>query len=69
MAVAEESGLIVCRANAYRTLAELLWATGRTQAAAEAAGRALALDEAKLNVVAAEATRRRFSALLATAAE
>ncbi len=67
VAVAEESGLIVCRANAYRTLAELLWATGSTQAAAEAAGRALALDEAKVNVVAAEATRQRFSALLATA--
>ena len=67
VAAAEESGLIVCRANAYRTLAELLWAAGRPDAAATAAGRALALDEAKVNVVAAATTRRRFSELLETA--
>jgi hypothetical protein len=65
VATADATGLIVCRANAHRTLAELLWATGRTQGAATAAQRALSLDEAKGNAVAAAATRERFSELLA----
>ena len=50
---AEKTALIVCCANAHRTLAELLWATGRTHAAATAVRRALALDEAKANAAAA----------------
>jgi hypothetical protein len=65
VATADATGLIICRANAHRTLAELLWATGRTQGAASAAQRALSLDEAKGNAVAAAATRERFSELLA----
>ncbi|MDP9133579.1 MAG: AAA family ATPase [Actinomycetota bacterium] len=63
---AEKTGLIVCCANAHRTLAELLWATGRTHAAAAAARRALVLDEAKANAAAAAATRQRFPRLLAS---
>jgi DNA-binding SARP family transcriptional activator len=62
--VADATGLIICRANAHRTLAEMLWATGRTEAAATAAHQALALDEAKANVAAAATTRARFSELL-----
>jgi hypothetical protein len=62
--VADATGLIICRANAHRTLAEMLWATGRTAAAATAARQALALDEAKANVAAAASTRERFSELL-----
>jgi hypothetical protein len=64
VAAADATGLIVCRANAHRTLAELLWATGRTRAAAIAARRALALDDTKANAVAAATTRERFSRLL-----
>ena len=64
VAAAEETSLIVCCANAHRTLAELLSATGRTHGAATAARRALALDEAKGNAVAAATTRQRFSLLL-----
>jgi hypothetical protein len=64
VAAADATGLIVCRANAHRTLAELLWATGRTHAAAIAARRALALDDTKANAVAAATTRERFSRLL-----
>ena len=64
VAAADATGLIICRANAHRTLAELLWATGRTRDAATAAQTAVSLDEAKANVVAAAATRERFSALL-----
>jgi Tetratricopeptide repeat len=56
--------LILSRANAQRTLAELLWATGRTDEAVAAVRRALELDEAKANAVAAAATRTRFAALL-----
>jgi hypothetical protein len=55
--------VITC-ANAHRTLAELLRATGRTEEAATAARRALDLDEAKANAVAAARTRRRFAELL-----
>jgi DNA-binding SARP family transcriptional activator len=68
VAVADATGLVVCRANAHRTLAELLWATGRTEGAATAAQRAVSLDEAKANVVAAAATRERFSELLGSPA-
>jgi hypothetical protein len=64
VAAADSTGLVVCRANAHRTLADLLWATGHTEGAATAAQRALSLDEAKGNAVAAAATRERFSALL-----
>jgi hypothetical protein len=65
VATADATGLIICRANAHRTLAELLCATGRMQGAASAAQRTLSLDEAKGNAVAAAATRERFSELLA----
>ena len=66
VAATDATGLIVCSANAYRTLAELLWATGRSDAAATAARRALALDEAKANAVAAATMRQRFSGLFAS---
>jgi hypothetical protein len=58
---------VLCRANAHRTLAELLWASGRCEEAAHAVRRALALDDAKANAVAAAATRERFAALPAWA--
>jgi hypothetical protein len=58
VAVADATSLIVCAADAHRTLAGLLWATGRRDAAARHAGRALRLDEAKGNRAAAAATRR-----------
>jgi hypothetical protein len=58
---AEGTGLVVFCANAYRTLAEVLLAAGRGEEASTAAGRALALDQAKGNIVAAVATRRRFA--------
>jgi DNA-binding SARP family transcriptional activator len=64
VAASDATGLLICRANAHRTLAELLLATDRPQAAAEAARRALALDEEKGNAVAAAGTRRHFAALL-----
>ena len=48
-----------------RTLADLLWTTGRMDEAATHARRALALDEAKLNTAAAKITRQHFSRLLA----
>jgi hypothetical protein len=63
-AAAETTRLSLCRANAQRTLAELLCATGRTEEAADAVRRALALDEAKANAVAAARTRDRFARLL-----
>ena len=55
---------MICRANAHRTLAELLLACGPPEEAAASALRALALDEAKGNTVAAASTRRRFAELL-----
>ena len=67
VAASDATGLILCRANAHRTLAELLWATGQTDAAAPAARRALALDESKANAAAAASTRQRFARLLASA--
>jgi hypothetical protein len=56
--------MIVFSASAYRTLAEVLVAAGQDEEAAAAAARALALDRAKVNSVAAAATRRRFASLL-----
>jgi tetratricopeptide (TPR) repeat protein len=61
--LAADPTLIVFSADAQRTLAEVLRAAGRDGEAAAAAGRALALDEAKSNVAAAAATRERFAAL------
>jgi len=63
VAAAEGTGLTVFCADAYRTLAELLRAVHRNEEASTAAGRALALDQAKANTVAAAATRRRFASL------
>ncbi|HYH88095.1 MAG TPA: hypothetical protein VEX67_02610 [Solirubrobacteraceae bacterium] len=63
MAAAEATGLLVVKADAHRALAEVLHAAGRRDAAAEAAARALALDEAKGNEVAAAATRRWIASL------
>ena len=62
--IGDATGLMICRANAHRTLAELLLACGRPEEAAASALRALALDEAKGNTVAAASTRRRFAELL-----
>jgi hypothetical protein len=62
VAAAEGTGMVVFCANAHRTLAEVLLAAGRDGEAATAAGRAIALDQAKGNTVAAAATRRRFFA-------
>jgi tetratricopeptide (TPR) repeat protein len=61
VAAAEGTGLVVFHANAYRALAEVHLAAGRHQEASAAAGRALALDQAKGNSAAAAATRRRFA--------
>ena len=58
VATAGPSGLILVRADAERTLAEALSAAGQIDEAVSALGRALALDEAKQNLVAASATRR-----------
>jgi DNA-binding SARP family transcriptional activator len=60
---ADHPELILLAADAHRTLAEVLRAGGREAEAAAAVGRALALDEAKGNIAAAAATRRRFAAL------
>ena len=57
VAAADPTRLVVCRANAHRTLAGLL---GRGDARAARPG----LDEAKGNRAAATATRQRFSRLL-----
>ena len=56
--LAEATALLLVRADAQRTLAEGLRAAGRIDEAAEAARRALALDERKGNLVAAATTRR-----------
>ena len=58
MKLAEATALLLVRADAQRTLAEGLRAAGRIDEAAEAARRALALDERKGNLVAAATTRR-----------
>ena len=57
VAVAENTLLLLVRADAQRTLAAMLRASGRTDDAVAAARRALALDERKGNLVAAAATR------------
>ena len=61
VAVGERTDLMLSRANAQRTLAELLTATGETEAAASALREALALYEAKGNLAALAATRRMFA--------
>ena len=63
VAVAEPCGLVLVRADAERTLGEALRASGRIDEAKSALGRALALDEAKQNVVAAADTRRLLASL------
>ena len=62
VAAAEQTGRVICCANAHRALARLLSATGRELDAATAARRALALDEAKENLVGVAETRRHFGA-------
>jgi hypothetical protein len=64
VAAAEATTLALCHANAERTLAELLWATGRDEEAAASVRRALALDEAKGNRAGAQSTRLRFAPLI-----
>jgi hypothetical protein len=63
VAAAEGTGMVVFCADAYRILAEVLAAASRDEEAATAAGRALALDQAKANTVAASATTRRLASL------
>ena len=63
VAVAERTGMVLCCADAHRTLAELLLAAGRADEAVASARRALVLDEAKGNVAAAARFRARFPAL------
>jgi len=60
VAAAEQTGRVICCANAHRALAKLLSATGRELDAATAARRALTLDEAKGNLVGVAETRRHF---------
>ena len=63
VAAAEPCGLVLLKADAERTLAEALQAAGRNDEAVAAGRRALALDEAKQNLVAAAATRRQLASL------
>ena len=63
VAAAEPCGLVLVKADAERTLGEALRASGRIDEAKSALGRALALDEAKQNVVAAADTRRLLASL------
>jgi DNA-binding SARP family transcriptional activator len=63
VALAETTPLLLVRADAQRALAAVLRAAGRTDDAAAAARRALALDERKGNLVAASATRRLLAEL------
>jgi DNA-binding SARP family transcriptional activator len=65
IAAAERTDMVVNRANAHRTLAELLAATGDRAGAMAALTRALALHEAKGSLAAAAATRAAFPDLLA----
>ncbi len=67
VAAADETDLVVIAANAYRTLAAVERAAGRAPEAAAALTRALELDEAKGNAVAAATTRRLLAALSAVA--
>jgi DNA-binding SARP family transcriptional activator len=68
IAAAERTGLIVFRADAHRAHAELLAATGRTSAAADALRRALRLYEAKGHALEVTATRAQLARLPAHAA-
>jgi hypothetical protein len=63
VATAEATGLMLVRGDAHRMLAEVLRTAGRTEEAAAAAGRALALQERKANVAAAARTRRLLASL------
>ena len=67
VAAADRTDLVVIAANAYRTLAAVERAAGRAPEAAAALTRALELDEAKGNAVAAATTRRLLAALSAVA--
>ena len=67
LAAAERTGLIMNRANAHRTYAEVLAATGKAEAAARQLRRALRLYEAKAHAIAIAATRAQFAQLLAGA--
>jgi hypothetical protein len=68
IAAAQRTSLIVARADALRTQAELLTATGHTSAAADALRRALSLYEAKAHTVAIASTRAQLAQLAAGAA-
>lgn len=63
VAAADPTGLVVYSANAYGTLSGVLQAGGHTEEATTAARRALALEEAKGNAVAAAGTRRHIASL------
>lgn len=65
----ERTGLIMNRAYAHRTLAELLAATGEADAAAQELRRALTIYETKANAIGAAATRTQFTRLFASAPE
>jgi DNA-binding SARP family transcriptional activator len=67
VAVADRTALMMNRASAHRTLAELLAAAGDAHGAGQALRRALTLYEAKANAVAAAATRAQLAELLAGA--
>jgi DNA-binding SARP family transcriptional activator len=67
VAVADRTALMMNRANAHRTLAELLAMTGDADGAGRALRLALTLYEAKANTVAAAATRAQLAQLLAGA--
>ncbi|MEN3281189.1 MAG: hypothetical protein V7607_2329 [Solirubrobacteraceae bacterium] len=64
VAAAERTGLIVARAHALCTQAEVLAATGDASAAADALRRAVSLYEAKGNAVTIAATRAQLTELL-----
>jgi DNA-binding SARP family transcriptional activator len=63
VAAARPCGLILLKADAERTLGEVLRGAGQIDEAKTVLGRALALDEAKHNLVAAAATRRLLASL------
>jgi ATP/maltotriose-dependent transcriptional regulator MalT len=64
---ARRTGLIMNRAHAHCTLAELLAATGQADAAARELRRAVTIYETKANAVGAAAARTQFARLLASA--
>jgi tetratricopeptide (TPR) repeat protein len=63
VAFAEESDFLIPRADALLDLAEVLRLAGRSDEPADAVARALALYEAKGNVVMAERTRAALAAI------